>query len=120
MFFLINGWDEIRLGLVDIDDGAALAEAEGKLRQFFQTNLAEYCQINGANVYDERVFELCSLNALRRRLKQPEDSLEGTGFPGFMAALNTLTKPNINCTAILASITGSNDLVGDLLDLLGQ
>jgi len=89
VFFLINGWDEIRLGLVDIDDGAALAEAEGKLRQFFQTNLAEYCQINGANVYDERVFELCSLNALRRRLKHPEDSLEGTGFPGFMAALNT-------------------------------
>ena len=89
VFFLINGWDEIRLGLVDIDDGAELAEAEAKLRQFFQTNLAEYCQINGANVYDERVFELCSLNALRRRLKHPEDSLEGTGFPGFMAALNT-------------------------------
>ena len=89
VFFLINAWDEILKGLVDMDDAEELAEAETKLRQVFETNLADYCQMNGDNIYDERVFELCSLNALRRRLKNPEDGLEGTGFPEFMAALNT-------------------------------
>lgn len=89
VFFLINAWDEIRKGLVDMDDAEELAEAEAKLRQVFRTNLEVYCQLNGYNMYDERVFELSSLNALRRRLKNPEDSLEGTGLPEFMGALNT-------------------------------
>lgn len=89
VFFLINAWDEIRKGLIDMDDAEELAEAEVKLRQVFRSNLEEYCQSNGYNVYDERVFELSSLNALRRRLKNPEDGLQGTGLPEFMGALNT-------------------------------
>ena len=89
VFFLINAWDEIRKGLIDPDDVEELQEAEGKLRQVFHTNLAEYCQVEGQNIYQERVFEISSLIALRRRIKNPSDSLEGTGFSKFIKSLNT-------------------------------
>lgn len=89
VFFLINAWDEIRKGLIDPDDPEELEEAEAKLRQVFRTNLAEYCQVDGQNIYEERVFELSSLIALRRRIKNAEDTLEGTGFPKFLQSLNT-------------------------------
>ncbi|WP_017715037.1 dynamin family protein [Kamptonema formosum] len=89
VFFLINAWDEIGKGLVDPDDGEEIKEAEEKLRLVFQSNLADYCQVDGDDLYEERVFEISSLLALRRRVKDPEDSLEGTGFPEFLAALNT-------------------------------
>ncbi|WP_324634292.1 dynamin family protein [Phormidium sp. CCY1219] len=93
VFFLINAWDQVRESLIDPEDEEELEEAEYKLRRVFQANLAEYCQIEGEDIYDERVFEISSLNALRRRIKEPSGSLEGTGFPEFMAALNTyLTK----------------------------
>ena len=93
VFFLINAWDEIRQEMLDPDNLEALQEAENKVRQVFQTNLSDYCQVEGINVYEERVFELSSLKALRLRLKNPVDPLEKTGFPKFMAALNTfLTK----------------------------
>ncbi len=96
VFFLINAWDEIRKELLDPDDIEALQDAENKVRQVFQTNLADYCQVDGANVYEQRVFELSSLKALRLRLKNPDDSLEKTGFPEFMVALNNvLTKERI-------------------------
>lgn len=88
VFFLVNGWDEIRKGLIDPDDVEEIAEAERKLRQVFRSNLTEYCQIEGQDIYDERVFEISSLVALRRRVKNPEDSLEETGFPEFITALN--------------------------------
>jgi GTPase SAR1 family protein len=89
VFFIINAWDEIRKGLINPDDSEELAEAEEKLRQVFQTNLAEYCQVDGHDSYDERVFEISSLEALRQRIKNPEASLEGTGFVQLMGALNT-------------------------------
>lgn len=93
VFFLINAWDEIRKGLIDPDDTQELQEAEEKVRQVFRTNLAEYCEVDGFDIYQERVFELSSLKALRLRIKNSEDALENTGFPEFMAALNTfLTK----------------------------
>lgn len=96
VFFLINAWDEIRKELLDPDDLEALQEAENKVRQVFQTNLADYCQVDGVNVYEKRVFELSSLKALRLRLKNPLDPLEKTGFPEFMAALNkVLTKERV-------------------------
>lgn len=88
VFFLINAWDEIRKGIIDPDNIEALTEAENTLRQVFQTNLTDYCQVDGKNIYPERVFEISSLNALRRRLKNPEDGLEGTGLTEFMTALN--------------------------------
>lgn len=89
IFFLINAWDQVKESLLDPDDLEELAEAEGKLRRVFQTNLADYCQVEGADLYDERVFEISALKALRKRLKDPNASLEGTGFAEFMGALNT-------------------------------
>ena len=93
VFFLINAWDQIKESLIDPDDTEELAEAEDRLRRVFQANLAEYCQIDGYDIYDERVFEVSSINALRRRVKNSAAALEGTGFPEFMGSLNTfLTK----------------------------
>ncbi len=89
VFFLINAWDEIRKGLIDPDDTEELAVAEEKLRRVFQSNLAEYCWVNGQDIYEERVFEISSLMALRLRVKNQEASLAGTGFPKFIGALNT-------------------------------
>ncbi|MGB7443547.1 MAG: dynamin family protein [Coleofasciculaceae cyanobacterium] len=89
VFFLINAWDEVSKGLIDPDDPQEIAEAEEKLRQVFYNNIAPYCQLNGDDIYQERVFEISSLAALRRRLKNPDDSLEGTGFSEFSKALNT-------------------------------
>ncbi|MDJ0735579.1 MAG: dynamin family protein [Nostocaceae cyanobacterium] len=89
VFFLINAWDQVKESLIDPDDEEELQEAEERLRQVFKANLAEYCVVDGQNLYDERVFEISSIQALRRRLKNPDASLDGTGFPGFMGALNT-------------------------------
>lgn len=88
VFFLINAWDEIRKSLVDLDDAEELREAEARLRQVFRTNLADYCYVEGQDLYSQRVFELSSLDALRRRLKDAADPLTGTGFPEFEAALS--------------------------------
>jgi len=89
VFFLINAWDQVRESLIDPDDPEELAEAEGKLRRVFQANLAEYCLTEGHDIYDERVFAITSIKALRLRIKNPDADLAGTGFPEFMAALNT-------------------------------
>jgi GTPase SAR1 family protein len=89
VFFLINAWDEIRKEMLEPDNLEAVQEAENKVRQVFQTNLSDYCQVDGINVYEERVFELASLKALRLRLKNRLDPLENTGFPEVMAALST-------------------------------
>ncbi|AFY32794.1 dynamin family protein [Calothrix sp. PCC 7507] len=89
VFFLINAWDQVRESLIDPDDAEELNGAETRLRQVFQANLAEYCSVDGQNIYHERVFELSSIQALRKRLKNPQANLEGTGFPEFTGALNT-------------------------------
>lgn len=89
IFFLINAWDQVRESLIDPDDLEDLKEAETKLRKVFHANLAEYCQVDGLDLYDERVFEISAIKALRRRLKDPNASLENTGFSEFMGALNT-------------------------------
>jgi len=96
-FFLLNGWDEIRQGLVNLDSQEELASAESKVRQVFQTNLMEYCQVEEQNLYRERVFEISAINALRQRLKNPDLDLSNTGFGQFSAALeNFLTTKRAN------------------------
>lgn len=93
VFFLVNAWDQVRESLIDPDDLEELEEAEGKLRRVFKANLAEYCQVEGYDIYNERVFEISALKALRQRVKNPSASLKGTGFPEFIGSLNTfLTK----------------------------
>lgn len=87
LFFLINAWDEIQKELIDTEDREDLEKAEAKLRQVFREQLREYCQVDGEDLYDRRVFELSSLEALRRQIKSSEASLEGTGFPELMTTL---------------------------------
>lgn len=89
VFFLINAWDQVRESLIDPDDQEELQESEEKLRRVFKANLADYCLVDGHNVYEERVFEISAIKALRKRMKDASASLESTGFPEFMGALNT-------------------------------
>ncbi len=89
IFFLINAWDQVRESLIDPDDPEEMAEAEQKLGRVFKANLAEYCLTEGHDIYDERVFPITSIKALRLRIKNADADLAGTGFPEFMAALNT-------------------------------
>jgi hypothetical protein len=86
--FGFNAWDQIKESLIDPDDPEELNEAEFKLRRVFKANLADYCQIDGQDIYEERVFELSSLSALRKRIKNANASLEGTGFPELMGSLD--------------------------------
>jgi len=86
VFFLVNHWDEIQNRLIDPEDVTALHEAEDRVRQVFRTNLTPYCEVEGDDRYNDRVFEISSLNALRQRLKN--SSLDGTGFSEFIKALN--------------------------------
>ena len=89
IFFLINAWDQIKESLIDPDDPEELAEAKEKLDRVFKANLNEYCQVDGDDLYEERVFAVSSLIALRKRIKNPDASLEDTGFPQFIQSLNT-------------------------------
>ncbi|MGL5832498.1 MAG: dynamin family protein, partial [Waterburya sp.] len=89
VFFLINAWDRVKESLIDPEDTEELAEATTKLKRVFQANLSEYCQVDGDDLYEERVFPISSLNALRKRIKNPNASLEDTGFSQFIPSLNT-------------------------------
>ena len=89
VFFLVNAWDQIKESLIDPDDPEELAEANEKLDLVFRANLGEYCQLEGDDLYEERVFPVSSLMALRKRIKNPAASLEETGFPPFINSLNT-------------------------------
>ncbi len=88
VFFLINAWDQVQESLIDPDDAEELEASEFRLRRVFEANLKEYCLEENKNIYSERVFEISSIQALRRRLKNSSVSLEGTGFPEFFGALN--------------------------------
>ncbi|MEO0867681.1 MAG: dynamin family protein [Cyanobacteria bacterium J06642_11] len=88
VFFLINAWDQVKESLLDPDDVEELASAESRLHQVFQAQLSDYCTIDGQDWYEERVFAVSARNALRQRIKNPQTTLEGTGFPPFITALN--------------------------------
>ena len=88
VFFLVNAWDQVKEALIDPDDEEELREAEERLHKVFKANLAEYCVVDGHDIYDERVFAISSIQALRKRLKNPNADLAGTGFTEFMEALN--------------------------------
>jgi GTPase SAR1 family protein len=88
VFFLINAWDQIKESLIDPDDAAELADAKAKLDKVFRANLEDYCRVDGIDVYEERVFPISAIQALRKRVKDVNADLSGTGFSEFLAALN--------------------------------
>ncbi|MGC1527774.1 MAG: dynamin family protein [Phormidesmis sp.] len=82
LFFIINGWDRLQSGLIDPEDCAAIAAAEGKVREIFHRNLQPYAESDR----DLRLFELAALPALRQRLKgQP---LAGSGLENLLTGLD--------------------------------
>jgi GTPase SAR1 family protein len=103
-FFLINNWDLIAQKIEDEDE---LPAAENTLRQVFQSNLFAYCQDNGRNLYEQRVFELNSLAAFKARTKNPSGSLEGTGFDKFFDVL----RPFLTQKRIIAELLNVKGLV---------
>jgi len=94
IFFPINYWNCIHESLLDPDDKQEVAEAETKVRQHFKTNLLPYCQVNGKNLYNQRVFELNALAAFQARRQQT--CLKGTGFEKFISALNEFVTEQTN------------------------
>jgi small GTP-binding protein len=86
LFFLINGWDLVAKSLPDPEDTHALTEAQTKILQVFQAQLAPYCPVAS---YDQRVFTISALEALRQRLKEPNADLADSS--GFGAFVNQLT-----------------------------
>lgn len=84
LFFVVNGWDRIKSGLVNPEDAEAVAEAEAKVRQVFKTNLADYA-VNE----DLRLFEISALQALRQRLKgQSTDGADDSGLSELLFGLD--------------------------------
>lgn len=97
IFFLLNAWDKVKTSLLDPDDTNAVAAAESKLRQVFQTHLSPYCSVNGEDRYQQRVFEISALPALRSQLHDPKAPLDDTGIPAFLDSLTQfLTRERTN------------------------
>lgn len=105
LFFPINGWDRVRGGLVDPDDQKALQDAKDKLDRVFRSNLRDYCQKNGRDIYEERVFFISALDALRQRLKDPDATLKGTGFNAFLSVLDCFLSEERVTAQLQASAT---------------
>jgi GTPase SAR1 family protein len=112
-FFLINSWDLIAQR---IDDEDELSEAENNVRQVFNANLLPYTQVNGKNLYEQRVFELNSLAAFKARKKKPSGSLEGTGFDKFFDTL----RPFLTQNRIIAELLNVKGLVRQIYQKVHQ
>lgn len=83
IFFLINAWDKVQSNLINPDDREALTSAEARLREVFRTHLADYCP----NQYEQRVFEVSGLKALRSQLQNDPEALAHSGVPVFLDSL---------------------------------
>lgn len=79
-FYVINGWDRIKRGLVNPEDETALAEAEQRQRQVFTQGLPAPW------------FEVSALNALRQQRRG--ESLAGSGVDTLLMALETFLTQN--------------------------
>ncbi|WP_299488034.1 dynamin family protein [Acaryochloris sp. IP29b_bin.137] len=83
IFFLVNAWDKVRSNLINPDDSEALSSTEARLRKVFRTHLMDYC----LNQYDQRVFEVSGLQALRSQLQNNPEVLANSGVPAFLDSL---------------------------------
>ena len=88
IFFLLNKWDHIGISMLDPDDTAELKKNHDVVLQLFRSELAQFFDKDINGTFEERVFPLFTLEALKRHRKSPEASLEGTGFPEFLNSLS--------------------------------
>ena len=82
LFFVANGWDRIAAGLMDPEDAIAVSEAEAKVREVLNQNLAEFKPNNG----ELRLYETAALPALRQRIKGQR--FTGTGIDTLLSGLD--------------------------------
>jgi predicted GTPase len=80
LFFLLNHWDQLSNSLVDSENIEELRAAQTKIRQVFQTQLASYCSSGN---YEDRVFEISALQALRGRRQSSVELMAESGVVGF-------------------------------------
>ncbi len=130
IFFLINAWDKVRSNLINLDDSEALVSAEARLREVFQTHLADYCP----NQYEQRVFEVSGLQALRSQLQNDPEVLTQSGVPAFLDHLfeflsknriqseldYALHKAQMTHKQVWAAVSRWLPLLNEDLDLLKQ
>ena len=91
IFFLINGWDEINNSLLEPDNPQELAAAQERSQNHFRNALSEYLpavESEESDIYQERVFTISALNALRSNLDNSTIDIASTGFDIFANALN--------------------------------
>ena len=74
-FYVVNGWDRIKQGLINPEDAVALAEAEQRQRQVFDQSLPPHW------------FAVSALSALRQQRRG--ESLAGSGVEQLLTALET-------------------------------
>ena len=92
-FYVINGWDRIKVGLVNPDNATALAEAEQRQRQVFAQNLPD----------DANWFEVSALMALRQQRKG--ESFAGSGVDKFLTALESFLTESRGRAEIKRAVT---------------
>ncbi|UJB70423.1 dynamin family protein [Acaryochloris sp. 'Moss Beach'] len=130
IFFLINAWDKVQSNLINPDDSEALASAEDRLRGVFHTHLADYCP----HQYDQRVFEVSGLKALRSQLQNDPETLAQSGVPAFLDSLfeflsqdriqseldHALHKAQMTHKQVWAAVSRRLPLLDEDLDLLKE
>ena len=92
VFFLINGWDEIDNSLLEPGNERELAAAQERSQEYFRSSLTEYLPDSKSDIYQQRVFTISALNALRSYLDNSTIDLASTGFDVFINALNLFLK----------------------------
>lgn len=107
VFFLINGFDRIRTGLINPDDEVAVAAAENKIRETYRSALSTYFsslpEDTPEDMYEQRVFETAALTALRQRAQGA--SLEDTHLAPFLAALQQFLTHDRGRTELRQAVT---------------
>ena len=86
LFFLVNFWNQLPAMVLRPEE---LPEQEARLRARLRERLTPYCRQDGRDRYDERVFEIDALGALRARQGQlPASTLAATGIPRLIEHLS--------------------------------
>ena len=130
LFFLINAWDKVQSNLLDPEDSQALATAQSKVRAVFRPHLQDYCPSH----YEQRVFEISALQALRSQHQNNAQGYADSGVPAFLESLcqflaqdrvqaeldYALHKARSVHQQVWASVTRRLPLLGEDLDPLKQ
>lgn len=123
IFFILNRWDSIRESLIDPDDEDDLRQKEAAVLREFKTRLSPYCQIDGEDLTDKRIFPLSALNALRQQLKGFLDDRKflkmSESLNGFLAKNRAVTEFKRAERVSRQSYRRVHDVINQRTSLLG-